>query len=62
MGAKERFGGVSRRCQRPLCMIYGERVEEKVPWLERSVIDGVLNLTSLNEVSRKIAQARVEVQ
>ena len=60
MGAKERFGGVSCRCQRPLCMIYGERVEEKVPW--RSVIDGVLNLISLDEVSRKIAQVRVEVQ
>ena len=43
-------------------MIYGERVEEKVPWLERSVINEVLNLTSLDEVSRKIAQVRVEVQ
>ena len=42
-------------------MIHGKRAEEKVPWLERSVIGEVLDPTSLDEVRRKIAQVGVEV-
>ena len=43
-------------------VIQGEKAEERIPWLERSVIGETLNPTSLDEVRRRIAQDGIEVQ